>query len=477
MFRSSDPAETEAYLSRQYAEVTVHASPDARTEVVRHTADRFSVEDLRIGCEMSFTADPLNAVCVVVLHAGTIAVRESGLPDEVFGPGEVFLHTAGHRSYTGAISGARYTAALLHPDLLADTLQACDKTVRRPVLFTDRRPATAGAGRQLAATVAFLRDSVLATPPRPRPPIIDTTCGQLLAAAVLAAFPYTTPGARPAAAPGDATLRRAIAFIEANAHLDITLADIAASIPVSPRAVQYAFARHAGTTPLAYLRGVRLARVHEELASAMPGQSTVTETAARWGFAHPGRFAAAYRDAYGTSPSRTLAARPGRTTPTGPAATVPAPAAGARDGSGAAGGAAGAGSAGGAGGAGGAGSAGRWPGRPPVTHVVRERCLVVTLWSPPDPDRRNGLVQHVQSLLEEHRPDCVVVELPPAAATASAVATVLTLHRHCAARQIPLTVAAGQSETRRLIKAVQPAVPVLAEVAEALAEARGAARG
>ncbi|WP_229884949.1 MULTISPECIES: helix-turn-helix transcriptional regulator [Streptomyces] len=468
MFRSSDPAETEAYLSRQYAEVTVHASPDARTEVVRHTADRFSVEDLRIGCEMSFTADPLNAVCVVVLHTGTVAVRESGLPDEVFGPGEVFLHTAGHRPYGGAVSGARYTAALLHPDLLADTLQACDKTARRPILFTDRRPTTAGAGRQLAATIAFLRDSVLAPPPRPRPPLIDTTCGQLLAAAVLAAFPYTTPGARPAAAPGDATLQRAIGFIEANAHLDITLADIAASIPVSPRAVQYAFARHAGTTPLAYLRGVRLARVHEELASAMPGQSTVTETAARWGFAHPGRFAAAYRDAYGTSPSRTLAARPGRTAPQGPATAVPAPAGGVPGGS-----EAGAGAET----AGGSGPAARRPGRPPVTHVVRERCLVVTLWSPPDPDRREGLVQYVRTLLDAHRPDCVVVELPPAAATASAAATVLTLHRHCTARRVPLAVAAGQSETRRLIKAVQPAVPALPEVGAALEAARGLARG
>jgi transcriptional regulator GlxA family with amidase domain len=32
----------------------------------------------------------------------------------------------------------------------------------------------------------------------------------------------------------------------------------------------------------------------------------VGQIAARWGFAHPGRFAALYREAYGTSPSRTL---------------------------------------------------------------------------------------------------------------------------------------------------------------------------
>ncbi|MEV4196480.1 hypothetical protein AB0J65_34580, partial [Streptomyces toxytricini] len=127
--------------------------------------------------------------------------------------------------------------------------------------------------------------------------------------------------------------------------------------------------------------------------------------------------------------------------------------------------------------AGGSGPAARRPGRPPVTHVVRERCLVVTLWSPPDPDRRDGVVRYVQTLLDAHRPDCVVVELPPAAATASAVATVLTLHRHCTARRVPLAVAAGQPETRHLITAVQPTVPALPEVEVALEAARGLARG
>ncbi|MFG2972318.1 helix-turn-helix domain-containing protein [Streptomyces sp. NPDC048331] len=102
------------------------------------------------------------------------------------------------------------------------------------------------------------------------------------------------------------TLRRAIVFIEDNAHRDIGLADIAASIPVTPRAVQYAFAQHADTTPLAHLRRVRLARAHEELRVADPATATVTAVAMRWGFSHQGRFAAAYRAAYGITPAGTL---------------------------------------------------------------------------------------------------------------------------------------------------------------------------
>ncbi|WP_438309904.1 hypothetical protein ACSHWO_02815 [Streptomyces sp. HUAS TT3] len=53
----------------------------------------------------------------------------------------------------------------------------------------------------------------------------------------------------------------------------------------APRTLQYAFARHAATTPLACLRRVRLAQVHAELTAAAPadGGAMVTEVAARWG--------------------------------------------------------------------------------------------------------------------------------------------------------------------------------------------------
>ncbi|MFG2819644.1 helix-turn-helix domain-containing protein [Kitasatospora sp. NPDC048365] len=64
--------------------------------------------------------------------------------------------------------------------------------------------------------------------------------------------------------------------------------------------------RHLDTTPLAHLRRVRLDAAHRDLLAADPRTTTVTEIAVRWGFAHPGHFAAHYRDAYRTSPSTTL---------------------------------------------------------------------------------------------------------------------------------------------------------------------------
>jgi transcriptional regulator GlxA family with amidase domain len=102
------------------------------------------------------------------------------------------------------------------------------------------------------------------------------------------------------------TLRRAIAFIDDNAHLDIRLTDIASAIGVTPRTVQYTFRRHLGTTPLEYLRRVRLHRAHYDLQAADPTVDTVMEIAGRWRFGHPGRFSMAYKETFGTPPSRTL---------------------------------------------------------------------------------------------------------------------------------------------------------------------------
>jgi transcriptional regulator GlxA family with amidase domain len=103
-----------------------------------------------------------------------------------------------------------------------------------------------------------------------------------------------------------ALLRLAVDYLEANAAHDIALPDIARAVHLSPRAVQYMFRRHLGTTPLQYLRQLRLHDAHHDLLTGDRGTDTVTRIAARWGFAHPGRFAVAYREAYGRIPHETL---------------------------------------------------------------------------------------------------------------------------------------------------------------------------
>lgn len=101
-------------------------------------------------------------------------------------------------------------------------------------------------------------------------------------------------------------LKVATDFIEHNAHVDITLADVASVAHVSPRALQLAFRRRLHTTPRGYLLDARLQRAHRDLVTANAATATVAQIALRWGFRHPGRFARHYRDKYGLYPEVTL---------------------------------------------------------------------------------------------------------------------------------------------------------------------------
>ncbi|REH17472.1 AraC-like protein [Kutzneria buriramensis] len=86
----------------------------------------------------------------------------------------------------------------------------------------------------------------------------------------------------------------------------LTVEDVAEAVGVAVRALQDGFRRHADTTPMSYLRDVRLRRVRAELTAAEPGTVTVTDVAVRWGFLHAGRFSVLYREQFGETPSTTL---------------------------------------------------------------------------------------------------------------------------------------------------------------------------
>ena len=142
-------------------------------------------------------------------------------------------------------------------------------------------------------------------------PIVLRSAGRMLASAVLSTFPNDLPTGSPDADAGagadqPALLRQAVNFIQDNAARDISVRDIAAALYLSPRTVQYLFRRHLNTTPTAYLRTIRLAQARKELIAGDRSVTTVAATAARWGFAHTGRFAVLYRRTYGESPHETL---------------------------------------------------------------------------------------------------------------------------------------------------------------------------
>jgi AraC-like DNA-binding protein len=109
---------------------------------------------------------------------------------------------------------------------------------------------------------------------------------------------------------GPPAIRRAIAYLEEAAAEDVRISDVAAAARLSPRALQEAFRKHLDTTPMAYLRSIRLARAHADLRrSCVEDGTTVAAVAYRWGFGNLGRFAADYRREFDRFPSDVLHGR------------------------------------------------------------------------------------------------------------------------------------------------------------------------
>jgi AraC-like DNA-binding protein len=173
-----------------------------------------------------------------------------------------------------------------------------------PIRFMSFQPVNAASAQRCKDTLRYVKDVVLADDTIATPLVLGHV-SRLLAAVTLSTLPNsatTGPTPHDRADHQPVLLRRAIEFIDANVIEDIGLADIAEAVHVTARAVQYMFRRHLDTTPLRYLREVRLHYAHEDLLIANRRQDTVTAIAARWGFMHTGRFAVFYRQTYGHSP-------------------------------------------------------------------------------------------------------------------------------------------------------------------------------
>ncbi|MGQ0776962.1 MAG: AraC family transcriptional regulator [Pseudonocardiales bacterium] len=181
-----------------------------------------------------------------------------------------------------------------------------------PVRFLapiDSRNDEAVQWMALARAVAGAADGGLLA----RSPLAASHSEQLLVHGLLGFQPHSRSEAfdgspRPAA---PASLRRAMTFCDENASQPISVVDVAAAARVSVRTLQDIFRTHAQTTPLGYLRRVRLDRAHLDLLAAAESgeQTTVTDVALRWGFVHLSRFAQLYRDTYGHVPSKSLSTR------------------------------------------------------------------------------------------------------------------------------------------------------------------------
>ncbi|MFC5066032.1 AraC family transcriptional regulator [Actinomycetospora atypica] len=165
-----------------------------------------------------------------------------------------------------------------------------------------------GAGRRWDRLVRLLCDEARTTPSVLSHPMIAAPLHDAVVTGLVHATEHRWRDAlaRPSRCWSWTPVRRAVDVIRDDPALPFTPAGLARLAGASTRTLHDGFRRHLDTTPMAYLRLVRLQRAHAELRLAEPGGTTVAEVAHRSGFSHVSRFSEAYRRVYGRAPSATL---------------------------------------------------------------------------------------------------------------------------------------------------------------------------
>ncbi|WP_211214443.1 helix-turn-helix transcriptional regulator [Actinomycetospora chiangmaiensis] len=256
---------------------------------------------------------PDDGLVIILLRGGSLAA-DDGRDEARLGPGDAYL-LAPDRVHRMRTTDLAERVVRLGGTTLGRV--AADATGIAPerLVFHRSRPVSPAHARHWAASLRAAVATVRALDGARDQPLLRAQVVHGLSLAALAVFPnsaldaVTDPARRSPGWTAPASVRRAIGHIEAHADRALSIREIADAAGVSPRALQVAFRRHRDQTPSDHLREVRLRRAHRDLQQADPtAGATVAEVAARWGFAHSGRFATAYRRAYGVSPAHTLRA-------------------------------------------------------------------------------------------------------------------------------------------------------------------------
>jgi AraC-like DNA-binding protein len=249
-----------------------------------------------------------NTYRVIVLQAGRTECVHRGL-SVAAGPGTAAVYAPRSLAAARWVAGSKMLCFKIHQaavdDALSDALgrQVTTQPDFAPLMPTNAAPTRSWLNMLVLFKEQFFRPDSLLNQPMVGLPFADSLVRGFLFAAKhshLDALAENQLLVAPRA------IRTALDIIEEEAHLPLTLSSIAARSHISVRSLQQGFQRHLGTSPMAYLREVRLRRAHQTLLASDPSTVTVASVAYRWGFTNLGRFAAAHAARYREPPVKTL---------------------------------------------------------------------------------------------------------------------------------------------------------------------------
>jgi AraC-like DNA-binding protein len=245
---------------------------------------------------------------VLTLRSGRTEGVAMGLPDTA-GPGTAAVYGPLGLGAARWTAGTRMVCFRIDPGTIYDALSdVLGRSVTSRLHISPVMPITAAPTQSWLRMLIFFKDQMfradgILSQPLVALPFVDSLLRGFLFATEHShrdLLECTGPRIAPRA------IRMAVEMIEGEADSPLTVSSIAARSHVSVRSLQEGFRRHLGTSPMSYLREVRLGRARRALLDSDPSSATVTAVAHRWGFNNLGRFTAAYHARYLESPVETL---------------------------------------------------------------------------------------------------------------------------------------------------------------------------
>jgi AraC-like DNA-binding protein len=267
-----------------------------------------TIGQLSFGAAVTVVVADFDGYHVTLPTAGRVLTRQGG-HEVIADPGVAAVFRPGRPVYSLHDAHSSEMDIKIKPAALEDELSALlGRRVVGPIDLAPEMPLRDGPGRSWSRLIQLVRDELEQPHSLIHYPLIAEQLRQCVLTGLLFSLPHRYHAELLAPAPPGPprAIQRAVDAVNDEPERPFSVAELAEIAGMSVRSLQEGFRRHVGCAPMAYLQQVRLLRAHDALRRADPTRITVAAVAHRWGFAHLGRFAAAYRTRFGQTPSETL---------------------------------------------------------------------------------------------------------------------------------------------------------------------------
>lgn len=309
-FATHDPEGIHRYVSKTSLHRLRAARPMAAMELVHW---RFSLLDTHLdlvrldcGSEFYIRKEPDTSHYVFQFPIEGVCELQSGRTQARAAPGQVFVlnpHQEAMKHWVGPCMQmmVQVDRRVLERVLAAELGRGCTE-----VLKFDQGIQDETVGRALSAMIRSMWQDLSENPVLQQWRVTRSLERNLLVA-ILNTLPHNYSSEfRQSALPAPYYIKRAEDYIRENVRNLIDIDQLVAVSGVSSRSLYYGFRRWRGTTPMTYLRNLRLSLAHEELKCARETGGNVTRVALGVGYDHLSRFSKDYRQRFGQSPSVTM---------------------------------------------------------------------------------------------------------------------------------------------------------------------------